>query len=147
MIIAISCFSKCSIVDVWQGSEYASGSEYSGIWIAHDSEHASFSECTRILDIQRFWICLRFCICQDSEYNRNLNTRATQGSEYTWIIPKYTWISLIMSGYVWICLNLPEYGWICLNIESLHVRQSKSNKVTWYFHDIHLRATVRFTVI
>ena len=65
---------------IHQGSEYASGSEYSrvlnmplvliipGFWICQSSEYASGSEYTwvlkipLVLNIPGFWICLRFCI-------------------------------------------------------------------------------------
>ena len=72
--------------------------------------------------LTRFWVCLRFWICQGSgyvsgfEYARILNipefwiARVSQGSEYAWIIPEYAWICLIMSGYFWICRNMREYA-------------------------------------
>ena len=80
-----------------------------------------------VLNSPGFWICIWFWMCQSSGYTRILNmpqvlnlpgfwiyqsseyARVTQGSEYTWIIFEYAWISLIMPGYVWICLNMPKW--------------------------------------
>ena len=89
-------FSKHSFVNFWQGSNYASSSEY-----------------PMVLNSPEFWICLNniFWIHQSSEY-----VRVTEGSEYTWIIHEHSWICLIMPRYVWTCLNIPEYPWICLNL-------------------------------
>ena len=82
----LTIFAKRSIIDVWQGSEYALG-----------SEHA------KILDIPGFWICLG-----GSEHSRVLNIsvlhRPLNMSEGAWIFP---W-------YAWLCLNVPEYGVICV---------------------------------
>ena len=81
---------------IYQGHEYASGSEYTrvlnkpGFWISQVSEY------TKVL------ICVWFWICQGSEY-----VRVTQGSEYAWIC-------LIMSG--WICVDMSEYAGICVNM-------------------------------
>ena len=60
IIIAVSCFSKRSIVDIWQGSENASGSEYQKVL-----------NMSLVLDVPEFWIY------QGSEY-----ARVTQGLEY-----------------------------------------------------------------
>ena len=55
IIIAVSCFSKGSIVDVWQGSECASCSKYPRVlnlpefWIYQGSEYASGFEYGRML--------------------------------------------------------------------------------------------------
>ena len=49
-------------------------------------------------------------------YQSSENARVSQGSEYVWVIPKYTQICLITSGYVWICRNMPEHARICLNL-------------------------------
>ena len=102
IIIAVSYFSKHFIVDVWQESEYASGSEYpKGSGYASGSEYPRvlnspifwiclFSEFARIFDIPEFWICLWYWICHNSEYTRVPNMRGvTQGSEYAWIILIY----------------------------------------------------------
>ena len=43
IIIAVRCFSKRSVVDVWQGSDYASVSKCPRVLIAHDSEYVSGS--------------------------------------------------------------------------------------------------------
>ena len=106
--MAVSCFSKCSIVDVWQGFEYAYGSEYPRIlnmslvlnvpefWIYQGSEYASGFEYARILSIPEFGIC--------------------QGYTGFRICLNNSWICLIMSGYIWLCLNMPKYVWICLNL-------------------------------
>ena len=42
---------KRSIVDVWQGSEYARVLIISEFWIYHDSEYASGTEYTKALNI------------------------------------------------------------------------------------------------
>ena len=66
---AAICFSKHSIVDVWQGSEYASSSEYIRIlnmslvlnvlefWTCQSSEYASGFEHAKILNMPEFEIC------------------------------------------------------------------------------------------
>ena len=66
MIIAVSCFSKRSIVDVWQDSKYAFGVKYPRIlnmpfvlnvpefWIYQSSEYASGFEYPMILNIPEF---------------------------------------------------------------------------------------------
>ena len=81
------------IVDVWQGSEYASDFEYAsalnipGLWICQGSEYASDSEYVRVLDTV-------------------LNMPGLHGvlnmPEYAWIIP----------GYAWLCLNVPKSVWM-----------------------------------
>ena len=87
MIIAVSCFSKRSIVDVWQGSEYAFDSEISqGLWKAQDPDYVSGCN-------------------QSSEY-----ARVVQDSEYSWIIPEYTLLWLNMSEYAWIWRSMHEYA-------------------------------------
>ena len=92
IIIAISCFSKRSFGDVWQGSECSSSSEY-----------------PRTLNSQGFWICLWIWMFQSFEYARVLN------------IPGLHRVQKMADGfnmpdYVWICLNIPKYAWICLNL-------------------------------
>ena len=82
-----------------QGSEYVSVLNISGLWIAHDFEYVSGSECasfgySRVLKMPTFGLC--------------------QGYTGFRICLNNSWISLIMSGYVWICLNIVEYAWICL---------------------------------
>ena len=57
IIISVSCFLKCSIIDICQGSEFASGSKYPRDLNNQDSEYISGSECVRVLDIPGFWIC------------------------------------------------------------------------------------------
>ena len=108
MIKGVSCFSKSSIMDVWQGSEYASSSEY-----------------PRVLNSPGFWIYLWFWMCQSFGYTRVLNMPLVLNIPAFWMYQSYTglriclnnpWICLTMSGYVWVCLNLPEYEWICLNL-------------------------------
>ena len=109
IIIAVSYFSKRSIIDVWQGSEYVSGSEY-----------------PRAVNSPGFWICLWFWMCYSLGYTRVLNmslilnmlafwlyqsseyARVTQGSEYVWIILEYAWLCLALSGYAWISRNMYE---------------------------------------
>ena len=68
---------------------------------------------TRVLNMTLALNTPEFWIYHSSEY-----TRVAQGSEYTWLIPEYAWICLIMSEYVWICLNLPE--WLLFYIPPFH---------------------------
>ena len=94
-------FSKCSIADVWQGSDYASSSEYPRVlnkslilnvlefWIYRGFEYASSFEYAGVVNIPKFWICQGYT-----------------GFKYAWIIPKYVWICLNMLGY----LNMLEYA-------------------------------------
>ena len=86
-----NCSPKRFIADVWQGSEYASGSEYPrvlnspGFWIC-----LCGSEYARVLDIPEFWIFqdyTRFRICLNN-----------------------SWICLNMLDFVWTCLNMPKYA-------------------------------------
>ena len=79
---------------VYQGSKYASGSEYS-----------------RFLNIQGFWIF------KASEYTRVLNMLGLHSIWMHLIIHEYIWICLNMLEYVWICLNLSE--WLLLYISPL----------------------------
>ena len=58
---------------------------------------------TRVLNIPLVLNVSLFWIYQRSEY-----ARVTEGSEYAWIIPKYVWICLFMSGYAGICVNRPN---------------------------------------
>ena len=71
-------------------------------WVCQGSEHA------RLLNIPGFWICIHryiqgICI-QGTKYDR-----VTQDSEYVWIIPEYAY-------YAWICASIPKYAWIYLNL-------------------------------
>ena len=100
--LVVSCFFKHPILDVWQGSEYASGSHY-----------------LRVLNSPGFWICLWFWMRQNFRYTRVLNLPGF------WICQSYTgfriclnnsWICLNMPNYVWIWLNTPEYAWMYLNL-------------------------------
>ena len=100
IIIVSSCFSKQSIVDVWQDSEYVSGSEYHTIL-----------DMSLVLNVPQFWIYPRvlnmpldlnmpgFSIYQSSEYSKVM-----QGSEYAWLIPEHTGI----------CVNMPKSAWMAL---------------------------------
>ena len=101
IIITVSCFSKHSIVYVWQSSEYASGSKYLRVL-----------SMSLVLNVSEFWIWiyLWFWMHQDTEY-----ARVTQGSEFAWIITDY-WLCLNMPDYVGICLNMLEYARICMNV-------------------------------
>ena len=74
-----------------------------------------------------FWnacSCLRFWMCQSSEYGTVVYARVTQGSEYVWIwlnmtqclnMPQYVLMPLNMPEHGWIVLNVPEYAWKWLN--------------------------------
>ena len=111
MIIAVSCFSKHSIVDIWQGSAYASGSEYLRVL-----------NMSLVLNVLEFWIYQGSKYASGFKYARILNNqsteyaRVTQGSECAWIFPDYVWLYLNMPDYVGKCLNMPKYAWICLNL-------------------------------
>ena len=113
LFMAVSCFSKQSILDAWQGSEYASSSEYSRVlnsswfWIYTWLYLEYISQCARVLDTPEFWICFWIWICHDSQYARVIHS-----SEYTSTI----WRCLIMSEYVWICLNIPKYALMWLSL-------------------------------
>ena len=79
-----------------------------------------------------FWICLRFWICQHSEYSRVLNmpgfwiyhsfkyVKLTQGSKYAWINP----------GYIWLYLNVPKFVWTAFVLHSsiaiLYIKKPKT---------------------
>ena len=117
IIIAVSCFSKRSTVDVLQGSEHTLGSEY-----------------LRVLNSAGLWICLWFWMYQTFGYTRVLNMPLVlnmpwfwinQSSEYARVTKGFGiflsnyWICLNMPNYVRICLNMPEYAGIacvCLNL-------------------------------
>ena len=108
IIVAVSCFSKRSIVDIWQSSGYVSGSEYPTIL-----NMSLVLNVPVFLDILRFWICLWFSICQDSEFTRVLNMRGY--TEFRMCLNN-SWICLNMSVCVWmwwnthwLCLKLPEW--------------------------------------
>ena len=138
-IVAVRCFSKRSIVDVWQGSEYESCSEY-----------------LRVLNSPGFCICLWFWICQNMRnmpksawmtfvyispfpkcftilflalkfgHTKDLNVsvvldmpgfRIYQSSQHAMVTQgsEYAWIIYEYAWYVWICLNMSAYARICLN--------------------------------
>ena len=91
---------------IYQGDEYASGSEYArvlnkpGFWKSHFSEYTKVLNTCLVMNLPWFWIRVWFWIFQSSEY-----VRVTQG---------FAWICLIMSG--WICLDMSEYAGICVNM-------------------------------
>ena len=95
--LEVSFFSKCSILDIWQGSKCASGFKYLRILnmslVLNVSQSFGY---TRVLNTPDFWIC--------------------QGYTGIRICLNNSWICLIMFGYVWICLNMLEYMWISLNL-------------------------------
>ena len=107
-IIAVSCFSRPSMVDVWQVSEYPRVLNSPGFDCVSSSEYA------RVLDVPGFWMCLWFWICQDFEYIRVLDN---QGYTRYRMCLNNSLICPIMSGYVWICRDMLEYAWICLNLQ------------------------------
>ena len=117
--MAVSCFSKQSILDAWQGSEYASSSEYSRVlnsswfWIYTWLYLQYISECARVLDTPEFWICFWIWICHDCQYTRVMNM---PGLYIVQNIPQQFWKCVNMPDYVWICLNMPEYPEICVNV-------------------------------
>ena len=93
----LNIFAKRFIVDVWQGSKYASNFENGsvlnirGFRTYHSSEYARVLNMLLVLKMSEFWIC------HGSKYSRVM-----QGFEYAWII----------TGYAWLCLNLPKSIWI-----------------------------------
>ena len=93
----LTIFTKCSIIGVWQCSEYASGSQYARVLnIPLGSQHPH---------ILVFWLCSAFSICQSSEYTRILNMLGF-------------WKCKVHTGpeYTWLCQDIPEYAWIYLNL-------------------------------
>ena len=50
------------------------------------------------------------------EYIRVLNMprlcRVVNMSEYVWIIPEYTWLSLNMPEHIWMCQSIPKSAWM-----------------------------------
>ena len=113
MIIAVSCFSKRFIVDIYKDLSMPLVLHIPVSWISQDSEHISGSEFARVLDIPRFWIYLWFWICQNSKYTR---FRICQGYTGFRICLNNSWICLNMPYSVWICLKMPEYAGICVNM-------------------------------
>ena len=109
-------FSKCSIADVWQGSDYASSSEYPRVlnkslilnvlefWIYRGFEYASSFEYAGVVNIPKFWIC--------------------QG---------YTGFRICLNNSR-ICLNMPDYAWICLNMLEYALNMSKSAWMTFVLY-------------
>ena len=100
--MVVSCFSKRFIIDIWQWSEYTSGSEYSRV------------------PSPGFWICLWFWMCQSFGYTKVFNMPLVlnmpgfeiyQSSEYARVAQgwEYAWLCMNLSECVWICLNLPEW--------------------------------------
>ena len=81
-----------------------------GFWMYQGHEYASGSEYARVLNKPRFWIS------QVSEYTKVLNTRLVLNLPGFWICQGHTgfWIYLIMSG--WICLGMSEYAAIGVNM-------------------------------
>ena len=87
---------------IYQGHEYASGSEYDRVLNKPGFWKATF------LNIPRFWIRVGFWICQGSEH-----VRVTQVSEYARICLNMSgWICLDMFEYAGICVNMPKSAWI-----------------------------------
>ena len=102
--IAGSSFSKRSILDVWQGSEYVSSSGY-----------------PMVLTMTLFLNVPEFCIYQSSEYACFKNTRILNmpGLHGVQNMPEQFLIYLNMPDHVWIYLNISEYAgyaWISLNL-------------------------------
>ena len=77
------------IVDVWQGSDYASDFEYSsfpniaGFWIEQGYEYAGVLN--TLLDLNMSGLC----ICHSFKY-----VMVTYGSKYAWICLNNSWICL-----------------------------------------------------
>ena len=97
--IAVSCFSKRSILDAWQGSEYVSGSEYPKVL-----NMSLLLNMPEFLDILGFWKSFWFWICQ-----RILNIPEL------WISQGYIGFRICLNNS-WICLNMSEYARICMNM-------------------------------
>ena len=62
----------------------------------------------QVLNIPVFWICLRFWICQGSEYTKSLNMPLVLNLSRFWINKGFEYV---MVNRV---LNMPEYAWLCL---------------------------------
>ena len=80
----LTIFAQSSIVDVWQGSEFASGSEY-----------------PTVLNIPLFWIRQGSAYVSGSEY-----AEVTQGSEYAWIFSRHVFYIIWLiryQGNLWKC--------------------------------------------
>ena len=101
----LTILAKRFIVDVWQGSEYASDFEYASVlnipafWTYQVCEYARVLNMLMVLNMSGFWI-----------YNSFKYVRVTESFEYAWIIP----------GYVWLCLNVPRSVWIAF-VSYLHI--------------------------
>ena len=98
----MSCFPKRSLVDIWQGFEYAFDSEY-----------------PRVLNSLGFWICPWFWMCHSFEYSRVLNMPLVLNMQRFWIChSSELGLHRIQNkpGYPWIFLDIPEYAGICVNI-------------------------------
>ena len=72
----VNYFRKMLIVDVWQGSEYASDFEYAsvlniqGLWINQGYEYIRVLNMLLVLNMSRFWLY------------HGQHARIAQGSEY-----------------------------------------------------------------
>ena len=91
---------KHFIVDVSQGSDYASDFEYEYF------EYFEYTGVTRVVNMPGFWIYFWFWIWHGSEHITVLNMprlqRVRNMPEYVWIIP----------GYAWLYLNVPKSAWM-----------------------------------
>ena len=74
---------------------------------------------TLVLNVPEFWIYQGYEYASGFEYDTIVNIHksseyamVTQGWKYTWIIPEYAWMWLVMSEYAWICVNLPKSAWM-----------------------------------
>ena len=93
-------------------------------WLYQGSEYASGFEYTMILNIPEFWICqgyTGFRICLNN----------------SWIclnMPDYVWIFLNMSEYGGICMDMPKSSWIAFALHfpiTLFVLQCPFSLNTW----------------
>ena len=96
----------------------------SGSWIYQGPEYASGSEYARVLNKPGFWIS------HGSEY-----VRVTQGSEYAWIcLIMSDWICLDLSKYAVICTNMPKSAWVAFVLYFPIVIPCLLERVVTYFN-------------
>ena len=135
-------FSKSSILNLWEGSEYMSGFKWQG------SEYALKCSYGRVLNIPGFQVCQISAyanVVEDSEYVRIwLNNALWQSSEYgqstflrvlnklpllnmpgLWILQGFEYARVTQgTEYAWICLNNTEYDWIWRHIPVCRICQN-----------------------
>ena len=95
---------------IYQGREYAPGSEYARVlnkpefWISQGSEYTKVLNTRLVLNLPVFWIRVWFWIYQSSEY--------TSGSEFARVL-NMSGLHRVLNMSDYVCLNMPEYVWRC----------------------------------